>query len=199
MGPSTMWNRMRKTGLCLNHETSSTEATGRQQERQHCNHPALPATLTGQLMLSTDQSMGVFVANPFTVGLLFYGSDRTAVTIEPINQTLSNGIHLTSTGGTGTFGSSQGSMSTSLTMHASGGPIPTPIPGTLNVTLTLTTELGDPHGPFQPQGSQLTPDGSLTLAGAGYDTVLAQCLSEICSPIRKCPMYGRDGICRRNQ
>ena len=127
----------------------------------HCL-PAL-STLTGKAMLETDndRAKGPFVKNDVSLTLEFSG---TQVSVAPFDITLP-GWDVSSGGGSGSFDPSVGSMTIPITVTFKGQV-------TLTLNLRMTAESGEAHGPFNPHGVRLGPDGSLTLAGAAHDKVL---------------------------
>lgn len=131
-------------------------------QEQGCTPVPLQATLTGKVMIETDRAgqKGPFDED-ISLALVFSGNE---VSVGPIDLTAS-GIHVTSNGGLGTFDPSSGLMQIEIPVQGSKGNI------NLNLDFKMSTESGEAHGPFTPQGVRLGPDGSVILAGAAFDTV----------------------------
>jgi hypothetical protein len=113
-------------------------------------------------MIQTDRAgqQGPFDQD-ISLALVFSGNE---VSVGPIDLTAS-GFHVTSNGGLGTFDPSSGLMQIEIPVQGSKGNI------NLNLDFKMSTESGEAHGPFTPQGVRLGPDGSVILAGAAFDTV----------------------------
>ncbi len=146
------------------------KAITEQLQRQGCTPVPLQSTLTGKALVQTDRAgVGPFNQN-VSLALVFSGNE---VSIGPIDLTLSGGAHVTSNGGLGAFDPSSGLMQVDVPIqaHIPAGPN-VPVAVDLNLDFIMSTESGPAHGPFNPQGARLASDGSITLAGAAFDSVL---------------------------
>ena len=146
------------------------KAVSEQLQRQGCTPVPLRSTLTGKALIQTDRAgVGPFTQN-VSLALVFSGNE---VSVGPIDLTLSGGAHVTGNGGLGAFDPASGLMQVDVPIqaHIPAGPN-VPVDVDLNLDFIMSTERGPAHGPFNPQGVRLASDGSVTLAGAAFDSVL---------------------------
>jgi hypothetical protein len=146
------------------------KAVTKELQQQGCTPVPLQSTLTGKALIETDRAgVGPFNQD-VSLALVFSGNE---VSVGFIDLTLSGGAHVTSNGGLGAFDPSSGLMQVDLPIqaHIPAGPN-VPIDTDLNLDFTMSTESGPAHGPFNPRGVRLGSDGSVTLAGAAFDSVL---------------------------
>ncbi|MGH3853899.1 MAG: hypothetical protein ACRDR6_10485 [Pseudonocardiaceae bacterium] len=136
-----------------------------QQQVSECIKLSSIATLTGTATVYTDRGKpGGQFSKDVSLALEF-SDDRTRVSIDPVDITTASGAYAASDRGIGDFCHSSGLMEIPTRVRVSKSGI------TLNFNFTLSTESGEAYGPFTPRGARLETDGSVTLAGAAYDSV----------------------------
>lgn len=126
--------------------------------------PSLVATLIGTALIKIDcvASRACF-SEDVSLELVF-SDDRTQIGICPVDIT-ATGVRAVSDGGIGDFCRSSGLMTIPVHVQVGKKGI------TLNLNFILSTEVGETRGPFTPCGTRLETDGSVTLAGAAFDSV----------------------------